>query len=639
MHQPLPPEQESAQEYGAPPPQPTEQQSLPPGGGRYTAPHFLTFSQIVNSVSRTYRWTFDEALRHNRNNALAIRRDPVVMDALRSRQIPTAQLPWHIEPENDKDTRQAEAAQEITKVIKRIPNFQRLKMHLLEALWWGRYGAQLLYEWDFSSGKRRLAVRDFRPINGDKLVFKHSGASGILVHATYPGTWEVTDRGRAHFFDRRERQSIILHKHEPEDADFFEPELAGSVAGVGIRSRIYWFWWLRSQVSAFLMDYLERVGAGGFTVYYYEAGNPSSRDEVKAAAEEQHRNNTILFPRYRDGSTGGPGVLRIEASNAGAQLLQTLISGYFDEVIRRYILGQNLTSETAGTGLGSGVADLHADTFSRLVKYDAINLAETLTTDLVWVLQEYMYPDLPKMQFVFDVDKPNARDVLEAAQGFYNMGGTVDEDELRSIIGLAKPQPGHPMLAKMGNLSPAGIPMGVPMMGPPGPDMGVGADPQGMSGMGAPMQMSRRRARPYARRFVPGLLLPHEQETLRALARHRDADVQAMAVEALRGDTDALMMLHDALIDAGDDATARRLLPVMGYAARVGFEPADQAWRKTLWDGAAGSSGAVKPADTENANWAAALSHVAQKSANPEGEVRNIRYKAPRRRRVRRLRP
>ena len=512
MHQDYP-EQEREQEYGAPPPQAADQQPLPPGGGRYSSPHFLTFSQIVNSVSRTYRWTFDEALRHNRQNALAIRRDPVVMDALRSRQIPTAQLPWHIEVENDKDTRQAEAAQQLTKVIEGIPNFQRLKMHLLEALWWGRYGVQLLYEWDYSTGTKRLVVREHRPINGDKLSFKHSGRAGILVHASYPGTWELTDQGRAHFFTPEERESVILHKHEPEDADFFEPELAGGVHGVGIRSRIYWFWWLRSQVSAFLMDYLERVGAGGFTIYYYEAGSSSSLSEVKKAAEEQHRNNTILFPRYRDGSTGGPGVQRVEASNAGAQLLQALVQGYFDEVIRRYILGQNLTSETAGTGMGSGVADLHADTFSRLVKYDAINLAETLTTDLVVVLQKYMFPGLPPMRLVMDVDKPNARDVLESAQAFYSMGGTIDEDELRSIIGLAKPQPGHSMLAKMGNLSPAGMPTGVPMMGPPGPDLGM--DPQGMSGMGAPMQMrkaprsdtqTRRGPRRYAK--APGRLDP-----------------------------------------------------------------------------------------------------------------------------------
>jgi hypothetical protein len=481
-------------EFGSQPQIGKDLSPLPPGGGRLVTPHFLTFSQITNYASRTYRWAFDEALRHSRTNALACRRDPVVMDALRSRQIPTCQLPWHLEPENDKDTRQGDAVTEITKVIEGIPDFQGLKRQLLEALWFGRYGAQLVYGWDFSTGRKRLKVVQHRPINGDKLVFRYSGEAGVLVHANFPGEWMTTERGRAHFFTPEERDSIIIHRHEPEDADFFEPELAGSVEGVGIRSRIYWFWWLRSQVHAFLMDYLERVGAGGFTIYYYEAGSRASLEEVKDAAEEQHRNNTILFPRYRDGSTGGPGIQRIEPSVAGAQLLQGLVSGYFDEVIRRYILGQNLTSEARGTGLGSGVADLHADTFARLVKYDAIALGETLTKDLVAVIQKVMFPGLPPLKFVFDVDKPNAADVLASAQAFYNMGGAVDEDELRSIIGLAKPQPGHPVLAKMGNLAPSGMPgmgmmpAGVPMMGAPGPDMG----PPGMDGGGGPMMMRRR---------------------------------------------------------------------------------------------------------------------------------------------------
>lgn len=77
-------------EQGFPVPPPSLVTPLPPGQGRLTVPHFQTFSAIVNQISRTYRMTHDEALRHSRTNAQALRRDPVVMDALRSRMIPTA---------------------------------------------------------------------------------------------------------------------------------------------------------------------------------------------------------------------------------------------------------------------------------------------------------------------------------------------------------------------------------------------------------------------------------------------------------------------------------------------------------------------------------------------------------------------
>lgn len=69
------------------------------------------------------------------------------------------------------------------------------------------------------------------------------------------------------------------------------------------------------------MDYLERIGAGGIMVFFYDAGNKDSKDQVAAAATKQWRNNAFLFPRYRDAKEGGPGVMHIDASNAGAGLL------------------------------------------------------------------------------------------------------------------------------------------------------------------------------------------------------------------------------------------------------------------------------------------------------------------------------
>lgn len=467
------PVREAPYEAGFPLPEAPEDPHLVPGLGADALPHFMTFSQITNWANRTYRWGHDEALRASRVNALAIRRDPVVMDALRTRQIPLVQLSHHLECENDQDQRQAEGVAFLSDVIDRIPRFQQLKMHLAEALWYGRYGVQVEYEWDWRDGRKYMKVREHKPINGDKIIFKFSGAAGVLVHATFPGTWQTTEMGRAHFFTPREREQIIIHRHEPEDADFFEPGLAGSLQGVGIRGRIYWLWYLRSQVTAFLMDYLERVGAGGLTIYYYEAGNLQSLQEVKTAAETQWRNNGLLFPRYRDGTSGGPGVESVQASQAGAQLIQGLITEYYDDTIRRFILGQSQAKDAAGAGLGSGISEFLEGNLGRYIKYDANNLQETLTSDLVHVLQKYSpYADCPPFRFVFDVDKPNAGEIMGAAQSFYEMGGAIDEDHLRSIVGLEKPQQGHSILSKLGNLQPAAVgmvPEGVPMEGQPGP--------------------------------------------------------------------------------------------------------------------------------------------------------------------------
>jgi len=456
--------------------------SLPAGMGKGAFPHFLSFSELVNFQSRSYRWNHDEALRHSTANALAMRRDPIVMSALRARQIPVSQLSWHIDCQNPEDMRQSAAAKLVTDLIKRTPRLQQMMMCLLEAVFYGRYAIQISYGWDFSDGKRRMVVKDFKPINGDKMAFRWSGNAGILVHALFEGDWEITERGRTHFFTDYERDQIVIHKHEPEDADFFEASLAGGVHGVGIRSRIYWFWYLRSQTMSFLMDYLERMGAGGLTIAYYEHGNPQSLEDVKSCMENQFKNHTILFPRYRDTTTGGPGIERIEPSNNGAQLLESLVTNYFDAQIRRLILGQDLTSQ-AGPGGSDGVATLHGETFNRIIKYDAVALQDTLTQDFVRILQKYNVPhDIPPLRFMFDVDKVNAGEMLEAANQFYQMGGSIDEDELRTTIGLSRPKQGGAVLTQNMPMNPATlgtVPQGTPMEGMPAPDLG------------APVQMSR----------------------------------------------------------------------------------------------------------------------------------------------------
>ena len=296
--------------------------------------------------------------------------------------MPVAGLEWHLQPASDVDPGDAEHAKRCREAIEETPNLQQLTMTLQECVWYGRYASQLIYDWDWRAGYRRAIVRVDIPVNGDKLIFRYTGEAGILVSGLWQGDWIATDRGRCHIFSPEERQCIIIHRFEREDADFFEPELGGRIEGVGVRDRLYWFLYMKNRVLAWLMEFLERVGAGGLTIYYYESGNQESLAEVRDAAEKQKTNNAILFPRYIDGK-GGPAVERIEPSEAGASMLLQLVTEYFDSVVRRVILGQNLSSSSASTGLGSGVADFQAETLNDIIKYDARNLEETLTRDFV----------------------------------------------------------------------------------------------------------------------------------------------------------------------------------------------------------------------------------------------------------------
>lgn len=473
----------SPQEQGytptpAPPPG-TGPDALPPGGGHFAVPDFERFAAIFAGGFRGYRLQYDEALKHSRTNAPLMRNDPSLMHPLRARQMPTALLSWHIDPRDEQDERQQQAAKLIEGIVTHFPQFQQFRMHLLEGVWYGRAACEIRYRWDYSQPNpfgprnRRLIPTGHQYYQGDKIRFKWGGDVGVMVQAAYDGTKELTDWGYAHFLTAEERECFVVHQHEPDDADYNDPLSAGAAHGVGLRGRVYWPWWIKQQYLAQAMKYVERL-ANGFTIFYYDASNPSARAAMKEALENQDPNSYgLLVPRWGAGKDQN-GVERLEVSTASPQFILGLIAEICDDPIRKMILGQDLTSDTAPTGLGSGVAQAHSDTLSKIVKYDAQNLEETLTTDLLTTLYKYNCPGVPVGRFKFDIDTPNATEVLGNAQILQGLGATIDLDHLVQVAGLPKPLLGDTAGSKLQPQAAAGVgdaeqPVGVPEAGEPVP--------------------------------------------------------------------------------------------------------------------------------------------------------------------------
>jgi phage gp29-like protein len=428
---------------------------LPPGGIGMVIPHEQTYSAVYNVATKNYSWQFDEALFDNVNNAIAMRFDPVIMEPLETRMVATALLGWHLEPEDPADQNLAQAAAGLEKRIRRMPFLQDFFMALLDALWFGRAGAQVFYEWwrDSTDGRMGLVPTGHVPINGDKLVFRYSngpvGQVGVRVSGTfYSKQVEVTDLGRVHYFDAQERQRLVVHRHRPEDADYLRPRKAGLVHGVGLRERLYWFWALKNQIMGLLFDYL-RWFAQGLTIYFYEAGNDAAYREVKSRAEENAGKPFLLFPRERTGEPNWQPVDRFDPSSASTQLMTDLITSYLDGVIRRMILGTGATTVGGSAGLNSGRSqEVQERTADSRVKYDANGLSATLSTDFVGVMNAWTYSGLPAPRWVYEIDAPNVGDVIQAADFFTSRGGRVGETTMAKMLGLPAPKPGEPVLGE-----------------------------------------------------------------------------------------------------------------------------------------------------------------------------------------------
>lgn len=415
-------------------------------------PHIYTFSSVLGGSWRNY-WhgKFDEALKHSRVDAMAMRRDSFNMGLLQERQLGTAILRWHIELDNEKDEEQLKVKEQLTTAILRTPYLQQLIMSLLEAIWYGRYGVQIKYNWEWINGVRTLVVGMHLPVNGDKIGHNYDHVPFVQVWGAandqdVPGAniTYVTGAygGRAVLLDSVWwREKFIIHRHRLIDEDFFEYEQAEAIHGMGIRHVLYWWDWLKREWVSNISDWAERAGMG-IRLWYFDPSNPQSLAAAKTAAEENARRINILVPRDPDNKNEA--MQWMDAATGGPEFLYKMVE-HINQYQERYVVGQTLSSNTEGHGLGgSGVAALHAATKHKIIAFDARNLAETLTCDFVRVLQRWTFPGTLhryRARWVFDVDMPDADKKLDAIHKSVLMGVTFVKDEVRALTGMSDPQP------------------------------------------------------------------------------------------------------------------------------------------------------------------------------------------------------
>lgn len=435
-----------------------EDPEFPPNYGREFVPHIATFIGVESSFSKAYRYS-DEALKHSVQNAHMMLNDPAVFEPLNTRILHTCQLNWHIEPENSEDPRQKHVAEELTSIMKMIPQFSKYLYTLSWAVWFGRYAVENQYNAFEKNGRRYYGIKRWIPLSGDKILFRFDDGTGkydpeqiglrmspAIIRADEVGgihELEPTYDGLAYFLKPWERKAFVLHRYILMDGEFESPRDAGRIHGVGLRSFLYWTWYQKQETLAQLVEIVER-SAAGFTIYYYPEGNAEAKAEVEKIAKTQAHTNIIVMPRSADGNDSyEPQV--IPANTSGIDALNDLIVSRFDHPIKRAILGQVLSSESEATGLGSGVATFQKDTLANIIKYDAANLEETVTRELLWVLRDMNFPEWRDTEFRFYLDTETSdpqKDLAALRQG-WEMGAEFREQAVHDILGTTPPREGE----------------------------------------------------------------------------------------------------------------------------------------------------------------------------------------------------
>jgi hypothetical protein len=463
----------------------------PPGFGQEWLPHIHTIGGRRGIVSQSYL-NIDEALRDSRDNAEKMRADCAIMECLEARQRATALLNWHIEPEDSKNAEEVAMCMALTDIVAATPRFTEFRRCLLESIWYGRYANACRFLPVMVKGQYRTVAKTWSPRHGDKLVFRYDDGSythdpeqiGIRVNAGWQGTRsyrdpitgeyvrqiQPTEQGLVYWLTPWQRKTIALHRHQVEDGPYHDPMMAGRINGVGVRDRIYWTWYAMVECLQRVVEYLDRA-AFGIEIWPYQAGNPTSEKDTRAAAQNAMGGGRtiILAPLPPDEMPERFMPQLIEPGLGGVSTTIDIIRTYFGHKIKRYIMGQTLTSEADATGMGSGVADAHMATFADIVAYDAANLEETITTDFVRTLQLSNFPKSWKQQpkFRIDTESPNIQAKMAAYKQAFEMGLRIKASEVYDTIGASLPDSGDEVLhmaaqgmAVAGNSQPIGAPQG-----------------------------------------------------------------------------------------------------------------------------------------------------------------------------------
>lgn len=426
--------------------------------GQDIIPHTYTSLGRIGLTSQAYL-SIDEATLNSIANAERMRKDCGIMESLESRQRSTALLNWHVEPEDAKSYDQKMLADELTKILSRTRRFLEMRRFLLEAIWYGRYAAAINYGTDWIDGKRRIYAQRIEPRHGDKLVFRYddgthryrAGQVGIRVGGQYRQNTRLiagssrdhlqyTEQGMVYWLDQIERKTLVVHKHHIEDAPFHEPRMMGRIHGVGVRDRVYWTWYAMTECLQRVLEYLDR-SAMGVEIWRYPAGNALAEARVRKAAQDyiSGGRSVVLCPVYAGEQADMFGVEHIEPGMAGVDSMLTVIKEFFGHKIKRYLLGQTLSSEADATGLGSGVADAHLATLADIIRYDATNLEETLTEDFLRPIQIWNFPRSAGyyLRLRIDTESEDADKKMSGLKQAWEMGMRIKASDVADTIGIS----------------------------------------------------------------------------------------------------------------------------------------------------------------------------------------------------------
>jgi len=424
------------------------------GNQAVVLPHQRGFASMTNWLSKTYRFTFDEALKRDYNTAKAMQNDAFIQGLLRNRILPTAKSQWKIKATGPGASEEIERFYESS--LKQIPLWHDFRRNLLMSVWHGRYGVQFAtdsishdYRKFYYQGRPINTISHWVPHSGDKITFTWDGVPGIRINAMYVSDWKTrygatvlspddarlareansyrwTEEGPIMLLDTPEvRRKFAIPVFEVTDAPWDEPDMAGGVRGIGLRHYAFWCWDQRQEVVGWAMLHLEDFGAGGYTVIGYDGKEALQRNMAAFDNPETRVIHVPIIPGNDERITDQ--VTRLTPAGEGNDAIFQWAEQYFNAHLTILFTGHPLNSQAAPTGMGSEMAGKSTDILKSIQRSDAEVSDGSMTQEVLPVIQEANGHDPAQCQleFISEIRESDKESGMKAAKAHFDMGGKV----------------------------------------------------------------------------------------------------------------------------------------------------------------------------------------------------------------------
>ncbi len=409
----------------------------------------------------------DRAWRQNRQLQVMMRQDPDIQHAIEVREQAGVSMKWRIKPVDEDDLAHKAKCMATEKAIRAIPEFVQMRRRTQQCIWYGATATALNWAMlprpieataenenigddgkaESETASITIAPTRADPVPPDGIRWTADGRLVILSNPRsdrFNGYERVyTDGGSGVVVPDDERSAWLVavwNKDAPNAAD---PHTADrSYAGHGLRSML-WDGWVRKQQLLQVGDsYAERLSRG--TIMVGHDGTSQSEAAAKAVVDALGQAHAVTINTNAAEAVGGLDkmIQVFEASGTGNQIFRDMARDA-GEQLKLCILGQTLTTDTAPTGLGSGVAEAHQDTFSKQLEYDTAVVDEAMTRDLVGPMWRANFPDDPRIPEFLSQNREDEEDTdkrIETAERLHAMGVPLALKDLYAESGFREPQ-------------------------------------------------------------------------------------------------------------------------------------------------------------------------------------------------------